>query len=137
MAPAFDSLAQGFPWLIFYLLTVALIYVLGVFVYVKLTPHKEFALVGQGNMAAAVHLGALVISLSLPLAACLVSKISLFDTAVWGTFSVALQLFLFRLTDAIFRGMPDLIQRDVVPPALVLASFKLAGSIILAFAIAG
>ena len=137
MGPEFDSLAQGFPWLIFYLLTVAVIYVIGVFVYVKLTPHKEFALVGQGNMAAAVHLAALVVSLALPLAACLVNKIGLVDVAVWGTFSLALQLFLFRLTDAIFRGMPDLIERNIVAPAVVLAAFKLSGSIILAFAIAG
>ena len=137
MAPEFDSLAQGFPWLIFYLLTVSVIYIVGVFIYVKLTPHKEFALVGQGNMAAAVHLGALVISLALPLAACLVNKIGLFDVAVWGTFSLFLQLFLFRLTDAIFKGMPELIERNIVAPAVVLASFKLSGSIILAFAIAG
>lgn len=137
MGPVFDSLAQGFPWLIFYLLTVAAIYVVGVFAYVKLTPHKEFALVGQGNMAAAVHLSALIVSLALPLAACLINKISLWDVGIWGTFSVAMQLFLFRLTDAIFRGMPELIERDVVAPALVLAAFKLAGSLILAFAIAG
>ena len=137
MGPEFDSLAYGFPWLVFYLLTVAVIYILGVFVYVKLTPHKEFELVGQGNMAAAIHLSALIVSLALPLAACLVNKIGLVDTAVWGTFSVVLQLFLFRLTDAIFKGMPDLIRNDVAAPATVLAAFKIAGSILLAFAVSG
>lgn len=137
MAPAFDSLAQGFPWLIFYLLTITAIYVVGLFIYVKLTPHKEFELVSQGNVSAAIHLSALIIGLALPLAACLINKVSLIDVAVWGTLSLALQLFLFRLTDMIFRGMPDLINKDVIAPALVLAAFKLAGSIILAFAIAG
>ena len=137
MGPEFDSLAQGFPLLIFYLTTVAAIYVAGMFIYVKLTPHKEFALVADGNMAAAVHLSATVISLALPLAACLVNKIGLVDVLVWGTFSLFLQLFLFRLTDAIFRGMPALIQANVVAPTVVLAAFKLAGSIILAFAISG
>jgi putative membrane protein len=137
MGPEFDSLAQGFPLLIFYLTTVAAIYVAGMFIYVKLTPHKEFALVADGNMAAAVHLSATVISLALPLAACLVNKIGLVDVLVWGTFSLFLQLFLFRLTDAIFRGMPALIEANVVAPTVVLAAFKLAGSIILAFAISG
>jgi len=51
--------------------------------------------------------------------------------------SLFLQLFLFRLTDAIFKGMPQRIIDDEVPAATVLAAFKLAGSIILAFAIAG
>ncbi|WP_409432466.1 DUF350 domain-containing protein [Litorimonas sp. RW-G-Af-16] len=137
MQPALESLASGFPYLIFYLLTITVIFIAGLFIYTKLTPHKELELVQAGNMAAAIHFSSLVISLSLPLAACLVNKFSLIDVAVWGTFSVLLQLFLFRLTDMIFRGMPERIIRDEAAPALVLASFKVAGSIILAFAISG
>jgi len=137
MTPALDSLANGFPWLIFYLLIVIAIYIAGLFIYVKLTPHKELKLVQDGNMAAAVSFSALVLSLALPLAACLVNKFSLIDVAMWGTLSLFLQLFLFRLTDAIFKGMPQRIIDDEVPAATVLAAFKIAGSIILAFAIAG
>ena len=137
MTPALDGLANGFPWLIFYLLTVTIIYLAGLFIYVKLTPHKELELVQNGNMAAAVTFSALVISLALPLAACLVNKFSLIDVAIWGTLSLFLQLFLFRLTDAIFQGMPQRIVDNEVPAATVLAAFKIAGSIILAFAIAG
>ena len=137
MTPALDSLANGFPWLVFYLIVVTSIYLAGLFIYVKLTPHKELELVQDGNMAAAVSFSALVISLALPLAACLINKFSLIDVAIWGTLSLFLQLFLFRLTDAIFKGMPQRIIDDEVPAATVLAAFKIAGSIILAFAIAG
>ena len=137
MTPALDSLANGFPWLIFYLLIVTAIYLAGLFIYVKLTPHKELELVQNGNMAAAISFSALVMSLALPLAACLVNKFSLIDVALWGTISLFLQLFLFRLTDAIFKGMPQRIEDNQVPAATVLAAFKLAGSIILAFAISG
>lgn len=137
MTPALDSLANGFPWLIFYLIVVTAIYLAGLYIYVKLTPHKELELVQDGNMAAAVSFSALVISLALPLAACLVNKFSLFDVAIWGTLSLFLQLFLFRLTDAIFKGMPQRIIDNEVPAATVLAAFKIAGSIILAFAISG
>ena len=48
----FHSLAQGLPCLIFYLLSVASIFM---FVYVRLTPHNEFKLVSQGNMAAVIQ----------------------------------------------------------------------------------
>jgi len=137
MLPALESLASGFPYLIFYLLTITVIYIAGLTIYVKLTPHKELELVQEGNMAAAIHFSALVLSLALPLAACLVNKFSLFDVAVWGSFSLFLQLFLFRLTDGIFKGMPARIIDNQTAPALVLASFKIAGSLILAFAIAG
>lgn len=137
MQSSLESLASGFPYLIFYLLTITAIYIGGLFIYVRLTPHKELDLIQNGNMAAAVHFSALVIALALPLAACLVNKFSIIDVAIWGTFSLILQLFLFRLTDLIFSGMPQRIIAGQVPPTLVLAAFKIAGSIILAFAISG
>lgn len=137
MDAALNSLANGLPVLISYLLVVTGIYIVGIFIYVKLTPHKELELVQEGNMAAAVSFSALVISLTLPLAACLVNKVSLIDVALWGTVSLFLQLFLFRFTDAIFNGMPERIENNDVPAALVLASFKLSGSLTLALAIVG
>lgn len=137
MEQTLDSLASGFPWLIFYLLLVTAIYLAGLFIYVKLTPHKELELVQNGNMAAAISFSALVIGLALPLAACLINKYSLFDVLLWGVVSLFLQLFLFRVTDAIFRDMPRRIEAGEVPAATVLAAFKLAGSIMLAVAIIG
>lgn len=137
MGPVIDSLANGFPYLIFYLLIVAAIYIVGLFIYVKLTPMRELELIQNGNMAAAISFSAVVIGLSLPLAACLVYKFDLGDTAAWGTLSLFLQLFLFRMTDAFFKGMPQRIEANETAPALVLAAFKIAGSIMLAFAIAG
>jgi len=138
MQPAFESLAAGFPQLIFYLLMVAAIYLLAILIYVKLTPHKELELVQSGNVAAAVHFSSLVLSMALPVAACLINKYSLYDVGIWTAFSLILQLFLFRMTDyIIFRGMPERIERDEIGPAVVLGSFKLSGSLILAFAIAG
>jgi len=134
---ALDSLAIGFPRLILYLLVVTVIYLIGLFIYVKLTPHKELDLIREGNMAASVSFSALVIGLALPLAACLVHRVSLIDVAIWGSFSLVLQLFLFRLTDSILQGMPERIEANEVPAATVLAAFKLAGSILLAVAIIG
>jgi putative membrane protein len=137
MEPALNSLAAGLPWLIFYLVVVTVIYLVGIIIYTRLTPHKELELVQEGNMAAAISFSALVIGLALPLAACLVNKFGLIDVAIWGTVSLFLQLFLFRVTDAIFRGMPERIEANEVPAATVLAAFKLSGSLILAVAIIG
>jgi putative membrane protein len=137
MHPALESLVNGFPQLVIYLLLVTAIYLVGLIVYVKLTPHKEIELIQQGNMAAAISFSGLVIGLALPLAACLVYRVGLVDVLVWGVVSVLLQLFLFRMTDMVLSGLPKRIVDDEVPAATVLASFKLAGSIILAVAIVG
>ena len=84
MDAAFNSLANGLPELLKYMVVATIIYVSGFLIYVKLTPHKELELVQRRNMAAAVSLSALIISLALPLAACMVNKIGLIDMAVWG-----------------------------------------------------
>ena len=138
MRPAFDSLAAGFPQLIFYLVMVGIIYIGSILTYVRLTPHKELELVDGGNVAASIHFSSLVISMALPVASCLVNKSSLFDVGLWTVFALILQLFLFRVTDSIiFRGMPERIEQNEIAPAIVLAAFKLSGAIILSFAIAG
>lgn len=136
MDATLNSVANGFPQLVLYLALISIIYVIGFTIYVKLTPHRELELIQNQNMAAAVSLSALIIGLALPLVACLVRRVSIIDVAIWGTLSLFLQLFLFRITDFIFRGMPQRIENDEVPAALVLAAFKLAGSLALAFAVA-
>ena len=130
------TFADGFPILILHLLVLTAIYILGVIIYIKLTPHKELELVQEGNMAAAVTFSALVIGLVLPLSAVMVASLGVLDILIWGVASLFLQLFLFRMTDFVFRGMPERIENNEVAPAIVLASFKLAGSIALASAVA-
>ena len=130
-----QTLANGFPTLIIHLCVLAAIYIAGITIYVKLTPHKELELVQNGNLAAATTFSALIIGLVLPLAAVVYRNSGAWDIVIWGTVSLFLQLFLFRVTDFIFRGMPGRIENDELAPALVLAAFKLAGSIALASAL--
>lgn len=137
MHPALDSLASGLPNLILYLLVVTVIFVISLTVYAKMTPHKEIQLIQENNVAAAISFSAVIMGLALPLAACMVLRIGLLDVAIWGSVSALLQMTLFRLTDLILSDLPERIQNGEVASATVLASFKLAGSIVLAFAIAG
>jgi len=127
-----QTLADGFPILILHLAVLTAIYVLGIIIYVKLTPHKELELVQDGNMAAAITFSALVVGLVLPLSAVMVASLGVLDILIWGVVSLFLQLFLFRMTDFVFRGMPERIENNEIAPAMVLAAFKLAGSIALA-----
>jgi len=130
-----QTLAYGLPALLLHLAALTVIYVAGITIYVKLTPHKELELVQNGNIAAATTFSALIIGLILPLAAVLVINRGIWDILIWGTVSLFLQLFLFRITDFIFKGMPARIENDELAPALVLSAFKLAGSIALASAL--
>jgi len=135
MEPALNSLAAGFPWLILFLLLATALYIAGMVIYVQLTPHKEITLIRDGNTSAAVSFSAFLIALALPLAACLTSSVSLFDLGVWGTVSLLLQLFLFRMTDMLLPDLPKRITKNDMAAAVVLSAFKLSGSILLASAV--
>lgn len=135
MEPALNSLAAGFPWLILFLLLATALYIVGVIIYVKLTPHKEIELIREGNMAAAVSFSGFLVALALPLASCMTSSVSLYDLLIWGGVSLLLQLFLFRITDLVLPGLPNRIKEDDMAAAVVLLAFKLAGSIMLASAV--
>ena len=60
----------------------------GAAVYALVTPHKEVALVREGNAAAAVSFGGVLVGLALPLAASLAASVSLPEIALWGATTV-------------------------------------------------
>ena len=75
--------------------TIALL-VIGVVVYMAVTPFRERALLVHGNAAAGVVLGGAVLALAMPLAVLLATSFTLLDIAVWGVVALVLQLLTAR-----------------------------------------
>ena len=90
-----------------------------VFVYIKITPYDEVALIRGGNTAAAVSLSGAVIGLALPLAFSMASSISIWETLI-------LQLIAYRVTDLFLKDLPNRILEGEVGAAILLVSIKLA-----------
>ncbi len=137
MDAAFQSLSIGLPILILHLSTAALVLVLGAVVYVWLTPHRELELVRNGNVAAAISLGAALVGLAIPVAVTLATGVSVADIAIWGAATLVLQLLLFQLTDLVLRGISTRIEAGEIASAVLLASIKISGSLILGAALVG
>src|SRR6185437_12978067 len=106
-------------------------------VYIMLTPHKEVALVREGNLAAAVSLGGILLGLAIPLASALKASANLVDLALWGAATLVVQLLISRLTDLALSALPRRIQDGEVAAATLLASVKIATALILAAAVSG
>ena len=109
----------------------------GATAYVLLTPHKEIALIRDGNAAAAVSLGGVLVGLSIPLATSLLSSTNLIELGLWGVATVVLQLLVFRLADMVLHGLPRRIQDGEMSAAALLVGAKLATAIVVAAAVAG
>lgn len=136
-SPEVQAFMAGFPDTLAHAGVTATLLFLGATLYVWLTPYKEISLIREGNSAAAVALGGVLIGLALPLAASLSASNSVLEILVWGAATLVLQLLVFRLIDFLLTGLPQRIQEGEVSAAVLLVSAKLASAVILAAAVAG
>lgn len=136
-SPEIQAFATGFPLTLLHAGVTTLILFVGAALYILMTPHREIALIREGNAAAAVSLGGVLVGLALPLAVSLNASTSLVDIAIWGVSTVAVQLLVFRLVDLVLRGLPQRIQEGEVAAAALLVGAKLSTAIVLAAAVAG
>ena len=135
MDAVFQSFLAGFPvFIAHFALTIALL-VVGITLYVLITPHREMQLIRAGNTAAAISLGGVLIGLGLPLAVSMANSVTLFDVLVWGVVSLALQLVTFFVIDFLLRGLPKRIEEGQVASAIFLAGAKLAVAMVMAAAL--
>jgi len=136
-SPEIQAFATGFPITLLHAgVTVAILFA-AASLYVLLTPHKEIALIREGNSAAAVSLSGVLVGLAIPLAISLKASTSLVDLALWGVAIVLVQLLVFRLVDFILHGLPKRIQDGEMAAAAMLVGAKVATALILAAAGSG
>lgn len=136
-SPELQAFATGFPVTLLHVGVTLAILFLGAAAYVLLTPHKEISLIREGNAAAALSLGGVLVGLAIPLAVAMSASTSTLEIGVWGVSTVVVQLLVFRLMDFILRGLPQRIQDGEVSAAALLVGGKLATALIVAAAVAG
>jgi putative membrane protein len=136
-SPEIQAFATGFPITLLHTGITVLILFAAAAVYVLLTPHKEITLIRDGNSAAAVSLGGVLIGLAIPLAVSLKASNTLIELLLWGVATMLVQLLIFRLMDLVLRGLPRRIQDGEMAAAAMLVGAKLSTALILAAAVAG
>ncbi len=99
MTPEVQAFATGFPITLLHAGVTLLMLALGAGIYALLTPYKEIQLIREGNAAAAISYGGVIVGLAAPLAVSLSASPSVLEVVVWGLATTAVQLLIFRLTD--------------------------------------
>jgi putative membrane protein len=94
MREIFDSFA-GFDDFLVYLALALVLTALFMAIYVRVTPYREFALIREGNMAAAFSLSGALLGFIVPLAAAVEHSVSLVDMAIWGVIALLVQIAAF------------------------------------------
>ena len=135
-SPELQAWASGFPLVLLHAGVTLLILVAGAALYALITPHREIQLIREGNSAAAVSFGGILVSLAIPLAVSLAASKSMLDIALWGAATLFVQLLVFRLADLMLHGLPQRIQEGEMSAAALLVCAKLATALVLAASVA-
>lgn len=123
-----QSLAGLLSFLSYFAAAIGLLVVF-LLAYVLITPYREFALIRQGNPAAAASLSGAMLGFVLPLASAIAHSVSLPDMAVWGSVALVVQLLAYLAARLL---LPDL-ARDI--PAGKVATGAFLGALSLAVGI--
>ncbi|HTZ35940.1 MAG TPA: DUF350 domain-containing protein [Stellaceae bacterium] len=126
-----------FPNFAIYFVSAAVLTVIFLALYTNLTPHREIALIRDGNAAAAVTLVGGLLGFVVPLASVIAHSASLVDLAVWGVIALVIQVGGFLLARLLLPHLPQAIEDGSVSDAIFLAGLSLALGILDAACMAG
>ncbi|MBM6577638.1 DUF350 domain-containing protein [Microvirga sp. SRT01] len=95
-------------------------------IYQAATPYNERNLIRDGNVAAAITLGAALLGYILPLASALEHTVSLLEFAIWALLAGFIQIVTFTIVRlAVMRDFSDRIVRGELAAAIYMASISL------------
>ncbi len=137
MPPEIQAFAAGFPITLAHAGISLVLLALGAVIYAVLSPHREIQEIRDGNAAAAVSYGGVLLGFAIPLAVSLAASTSLAELALWGAAITLVQLLVFRIADLVLKGLPQRVEEGEVSAAVLLVAAKLACAVLLAAAVAG
>jgi len=102
------------------------------FVYAAITPYREFTLIREGNVAAAIAMAGAMLGVVVPLASVVAYSSSLIDLAVWGLVALVIQLLALLIVRLIFRDLVRQIETGGVAEATFLAAMAVSVGVLTA-----
>lgn len=121
-----------------WLLSAAAFTVAFLWIYTRLTPHREFDLiVREHNVSASIALGGSLIGFVVPLARAMAQSVTIVEFVVWAIVALAVQLAAYGLARAVHPDLSRAVEENTVSAAVWLAVVSLAAGLLSAAAMTG
>jgi len=99
-------------------------------IYVHVTPYREFALIREGNAAAAASLSGSLIGFVLPLASAVIHSVNTWDMALWAAIALVVQIAVYAALRLLMPGLVRHIPDGKVGMGVFLGASSLAAGIL-------
>lgn len=109
-----------------YMLGAAIFLSLFQFIYTRITPHKEFALIRENNIAASIGLAGAVIGFAIPASNVIAYSVSLLDFVVWAVIAGMVQLLGFLVTTLVIKNVSARIQKGEIATGIYVAAVAIS-----------
>ena len=129
MRHVLDSFA-GFDNFLIYLAVSLVLLRVFVALYIRVTPHPEFTLIREGNMAAAFSLAGAILGFVIPLGAAVRYSVNLVDMAIWGVIALVVQIMAFVVVKFSIPTVCDDITKGNAAQGFFLGCTALAAGIL-------
>lgn len=94
-------------------------------VYTRITPHKEFALIREGNVAASVAFAGALIGFAIPASNVIAFSASVLDFLVWAVIAGIVQLLGFLISSLLVKGASERIKNGELATGIYVAAVSI------------
>jgi len=128
--PEIDWLIAAFPNFVRYVVVGFALAALFLWIYVLVTPWREFALIRAGNAAAATALVGALLGFCLPLANTIAHSVSLTDVVLWSLVALAVQVLVHVGMRLMLPHLKQAIEADQPAAGITAAGFSVCFGLI-------
>lgn len=94
------------------------------YAYSAVTPHNEWKLIREGNIAAGIAFGGAIIGFTIALAGAGSNSVNIADFLIWGVVALITQLIAFGLTRLSMSDIVQQIESGSIASAIILAAIS-------------
>jgi putative membrane protein len=116
----------GLPTFLAYFSTAFAIVIVYLFVYTRITPDNDFALIRNNVPGAAIALGLSLLGFTLPVTTVIAHTENLVDCMIWGLIALIVQILVYFAARIPIPNLPQRIAAGDLAPAIWLGSASLA-----------
>ena len=121
---------SGLPaFLAYFSVSVAAV-VLYILAYTRITPHDEFALIGQNSPAAAISLGLSLLGFALPVASAVAHAADIVDCAIWSLIAIGVQIAAYYVAQIPVSDLAGRISRGELGASIWLGLASLTAGVL-------
>ena len=124
MTDLLASLSTIIPFLGYFIPSLLLVFFF-VWVYTKITPHKEVALIKENNPAAATTYVGTLIGIALPIASVIANAVGFIDFIIWAILAGIIQLITFFILRLFYPKISERIEQGEMAIAIKLAGVSI------------